>query len=74
MVVQEGTLWTRPFLRHNLSLNRCFGSGSALILVGWIRIQEGKNAPQKQEKVKKFHVLTAIFDTKKILIFSAVNF
>jgi hypothetical protein len=26
-------------------------------LVGWIRIQEGKNGPQKQEKVKKFYVL-----------------
>ncbi len=24
--------------------------GSALILVGWIRIQEGKNDPQKIEK------------------------
>jgi hypothetical protein len=23
---------------------------SALILVGWIRIQEGKNGPQKQKK------------------------
>ncbi len=32
------------------------GSGSALILVGWIRIQEGKKWPTKKKKVKKFHV------------------
>jgi hypothetical protein len=26
---------------------KCFESGSALVLVGWIRIKEGKNDPQK---------------------------
>jgi hypothetical protein len=38
------------------------GSGSAWIRINlscwiWIRIQEGKNDPQKKKKVKKFHVL-----------------
>jgi hypothetical protein len=34
---------------------QCFGSGSALILIGWIRIriQEGKNDPRKVEKSLK---------------------
>jgi hypothetical protein len=30
---------------------------SALILVGWMRIQEGKNAPQKCEDIPCFEVL-----------------
>ncbi len=36
---------------------QCFVSTSALILVGWIRIQEGKSDPQKLKIVKKFNVL-----------------
>jgi hypothetical protein len=31
--------------------------GSALILVGWILIQEGKKDLQEKKKVQKFHVL-----------------
>jgi hypothetical protein len=34
---------------------QCCGSGSAMILVVWIRIQEGKKTPLK--KGKKFHIL-----------------
>jgi hypothetical protein len=34
--------------------------GSALILISWNQIQEGKNDPQKQKKVKKFHVLMCL--------------
>jgi hypothetical protein len=34
---------------------QCCGSGSALILVVWIRIQKGKKTPLK--KGKKFHIL-----------------
>jgi hypothetical protein len=32
-----------------------FGSGSVFGI--WIRIQEGKNDPQNEEKLKKYHVL-----------------
>jgi hypothetical protein len=32
---------------------QCWGSESALILVGWIRILEGKNDPQKIETSKE---------------------
>jgi hypothetical protein len=40
--------------------------GSALILVGWIRIQEGKNDPQKikieeREEMSTFEVLDVLF-------------
>ncbi len=38
--------------------------GSPLILVGWIRIQEGKNDPQKIEKreeISDFEVLDILF-------------
>jgi hypothetical protein len=40
-------------------LRQGFGSGSAWIRINlscWIRIQEGKNDPQKLEKVQNFHV------------------
>jgi hypothetical protein len=37
--------------------NKCCGSGSALILVYWIRIQEDEKDPQQEKKVKKVHVL-----------------
>ncbi len=42
---------------------KCFGSGSALILVGWIRIriQDCENNLQKQKKVKKFEVPDVLF-------------
>jgi hypothetical protein len=29
---------------------QCCGSGSAMILVGWIRTQKGKNCPKKERK------------------------
>jgi hypothetical protein len=35
-----------------VSFKQCCGSGSALILAGWIRIQE-LNDPYKKKKVKK---------------------
>ncbi len=36
--------------------------GSALILVGWIRIQEGKNDPQtKSEEICGFEVMDVLF-------------
>jgi hypothetical protein len=35
---------------------KCCKSGSALILGGWIRIQEGKKLPHKKEKNDKFYV------------------
>jgi hypothetical protein len=31
--------------------------GSALVFIGWIRIQKSKNDPLKKKTVKKFHVL-----------------
>jgi hypothetical protein len=43
-------------LKRNI-LQHCFGSGSKIQSGQWIRIQEGKNDPQKQKTVKKFHVL-----------------
>ena len=49
--------------RHLLMIlpTQCCGSGSALILVGWIRIctdpdPGGHKCPIKTEKVKKYHV------------------
>jgi len=49
--------------RHLLMIlpTQCCGSGSALILVGWIRIctdpdPGGHKCPTKTEKVKKYHV------------------
>jgi hypothetical protein len=32
-------------------------NGSALVLFGWIRIQECKIKPENQKRVRKFHVL-----------------
>jgi hypothetical protein len=41
-----------------LSPYQCFRSGSGFNQVSiWIRIQEGKNEPQKLYVIKKFHVL-----------------
>jgi hypothetical protein len=43
---------------------QCIGSESALILVGWIRIQEGNNDTQKLAKVREiscFEVLDVLF-------------
>jgi hypothetical protein len=37
--------------QHKAALQIRNPYGSALILVGWIRIQEDKNDPQKREKV-----------------------
>jgi hypothetical protein len=34
--------------------------GSILILVRWIRIQEGKNDPQKDKNVRKYHVFEVL--------------
>jgi hypothetical protein len=42
---------------------QCFGSGSALILVCWIRIQD-KNNPseiEKREEISSFEVLDVLF-------------
>jgi hypothetical protein len=35
--------------------------GSAFILIGWIRIQEDTNSPQKSEDISSFEVLDVLF-------------
>ncbi len=37
---------------------QCLGSESALVLVGWIRFREGKNAPKNRKMFEKCHGLT----------------
>jgi hypothetical protein len=51
-------------VRNSISFTLLYSSvadpdphGSAFLLVGWIRIQEGKNDPQKKNKVNQFNFL-----------------
>jgi hypothetical protein len=45
------------------TFTQCSGSGSALILVGWTRIQEDKMTHKKEncEKISWFEVLDVLF-------------
>ncbi len=44
------------FEKRDRSGKRCCGSGSALSLIGWIRIQVSKNNPQKRKSEEMFIV------------------
>jgi hypothetical protein len=58
------TYWGRDKYVTISSVMDSAAHGSPLILVGWIRIQEGKNDPQKIEKreeISDFEVLDILF-------------
>ena len=59
------------------TFQQCCGSGfgsahkSTVVLVRWIRIQEGKNDPQKDKNVRKYHVfvvLEVLFEDWRLLL------
>jgi hypothetical protein len=44
--------------KEGYNIDQCCGSGNGFefILMGWIRIQEGKNYSEKKKIMKKIHV------------------